>query len=134
MLLVCQAGDLLRNLKHCFRVLLGDGAKHIDSVDPNVDPLVAKTNQGVVEEHIEPLLVELGLLLQKVSLAAVDKLVFTQVFFQVLDDSNAQLHVVGGVRVNELAKLLAFVGALLDQGAVRPEKMLFKEIVELSGA
>jgi hypothetical protein len=122
---------LVTDLKHGIGILLGDRAQNVDRVDPYVDSLVRQTNQRIVEEHIEPLLVEHSLMLKQVSLAAVDQLIISQVLLQGLDDSDSELHVMSTVRINQLANLLTLVGALSDQGGVTSEQMLFEKHVEL---
>lgn len=117
-LFISECRNLLRDLEHSLRVLLCNSTKHVDRINTNIDALVGKTNECVVEEDVEPLLIELGLLLKHVRLAAVDELIVAQVLLQVLDDSNAELHIVGAVCIDQLAQLLALVGALFNQGAV----------------
>ena len=129
--LISERRDLLRNFKHSFRVLLSDSAKHINGVDADIDSLGRETDQRVVKEHIKPLLIESGLALEQVSLAAIDKLVVSEVLFERLDDSNSHLHVVRAVSKNQLANLLTLIWTLLDQRAVASEKVFFKESVKL---
>lgn len=119
-------------VEHSVRIHLCDGSDHINRVDADVGPLVAETDQSVVEEHIEPLFVEVLFLLKQVSLATVDKLVVTQVFFEPLNDPDSELHVMLAMCVDQLADLGSLVGTLLDQGTVRSKEVFLKELVELN--
>ncbi len=96
--------------------------------------MVGQSDQCVVKEHIEPLLVECYFLLQQISLAAVNQLVVSQMLFQTLYNSNAHLHIMSTVREDQLASLLPFVWALFDQSTVTPKQMFLEESVELRGA
>ena len=71
-LLISEPQNLLRDFKHSFRIVLGNCAKYVEWVNADVDSCVAKPDQGVVQEHIEPLLVEVGLLLEQQRLTAVN--------------------------------------------------------------
>lgn len=130
--LFAELGDLLRDLQHGVRVVLGDGAQHVEGVDPDVCLLVRQTDQGVVEEDVEPLLVELDLLRKEVCLGRVDKFVILELLLKALDHLDPHLKVVLTVGIDEFADLLAFVGALFDQAAVRPVEMLHEELVKVA--
>lgn len=111
--------------------MLCNSAQDIHRVNSNADSLVGKADQSVVEEHIEPLLVEGNFLLQQIGLTAVNQLVVSQMFFESLHNSDPHLHVMGTVSEDQLASLLSLARTLFDQCAVASEQMFFEESVEL---
>jgi len=64
-LLISEPWDLLCNLKHSFRIVSRNSADDVERVNADVDSSVAEADQGVVKEHIEPLFIEVCLLLEQ---------------------------------------------------------------------
>ena len=88
--LVCDGGDTFADFKHSVGVVASDGAEHVERVDSDVDPLVGQADQGVVQEHVEPLFVEGRLLIQHVGLAAIDQLVLPKVLLEALHNLDSE--------------------------------------------
>ena len=130
-LLLGQLADSLRDFDHCFSILAGNSGEYVEGVDTDVDAVVREADQGVVEEHVEPLLVEFFLLREDMRLARVHQLVVVEVLLELLNDFDAKLEVVSAMGIDQLADLLALVWALLDKTTVVPEEVLREEFVEL---
>ena len=111
---ICQQIHALSHFDHRVSVLRCNRCEDIKGVDPDVDHIVGQADQSVVEEHIEPLLIELVLLAQHVGLASVDELVTLEVLLQLLDNFDSHLQVMSAVGEDQLADLLALIGTLLD--------------------
>jgi len=129
-ILISQNIDSLCDFNHGVCILRGNGRQDVKGVDTNVDAVVGEANKSVVEEHVEPLLVEFLLLGKQVCLASVDKLIAPQMFLELLDNFDPELEVVGAVSVDQLTDLLALVWALSDEATVVFEQVLGEEFVE----
>jgi hypothetical protein len=77
------------------------------------------------------LLIEFLFLPNQVGLASVHHFVISDVILKVLHDFDAHIKIMLRVTVDELAYVLALVGALLDDVAVVLEQVVDKELVEI---
>ena len=68
------------------------------------------------------------------SLARVDELITMKMSFQLLDNLNAKLKVVGGMSIDELTDLLSLIWAFFDDLAVILKKVPHEEFVEVSSS
>lgn len=84
--LFCEQIYSLYDFKHRIGIARDNRSEHVERVDADVGALAGQTNQGVVKEHIEPLLVKFLLLLKKVGLARVHHFVAMKVLFELLHD------------------------------------------------
>lgn len=128
---VSQQINALCHLDHRISILRCNRCEDIEGVDPNVDHIVRQSDKCIVEEYIEPLLIELVLLAQHMGLASVDELITLKVFLQLLDNFDSHLQVMSTVSEDQLTDLLTLVGTLLDQRAIVPEEMLGEKFVEV---
>lgn len=80
--------------------MLSNRVQDIDRGHTDICSWVAQTNKSVVKEHIKPLLVEIFLLLDKVSLTLIDKLVISEIILQALDNIDTHLQVVCAMDVD----------------------------------
>lgn len=124
---------LFSDIHYALRVMLGNTVEDVERVHPNIGLRVSETDQGVVQEHIEPLLVEFLLLTNQVGLASIDYLIIADVILQVLHNLDAEVQVMLSVAINQLANVLALVGALLDDMAVVLEQVVDEELVKVCG-
>jgi len=68
-----------------------NGVEHIKGVNPNIDLWIVKTNKRIVEEHIEPLLVEYLFIGDKECVAAVNDFIALEILLQGLNDFDSEL-------------------------------------------
>jgi hypothetical protein len=73
------------------------------------------------------------LLTNKVGLASIDDFIIADVILQVLHNLDAEVQVMLGVAINQLANVLTLVRALFNDVAVVLEKMVNEELVKVSG-
>lgn len=122
---------LLSNVHDALRVVLRDVVENIQRIHAHIGLWVGEADEGVVQEHIEPLLVELFLLSDEVGLARIDDLIIGDIVLEVLDDFDSLVQVVMGVTVDQFAHVLPLIRALLDDLAVVLEEVIDEELVEL---
>lgn len=131
LIFLSKCEDLLSDVHYALRVMLGNAVQDVEGVHADVGLRVREPNQRVVEEDIEPLLVEFLLLANQVSLAGIYDFVVIDVVLQVLDDLDSQVEIVLRVAVDELAYVLTLIRALLDNMAVVLEEVVNEELVEI---
>ena len=80
--LVSEFPDFFADLHHRVRVVTSNGAEYVERINANGGALVAEANKRIIEEHVEPLLVELCLLTQKVSLCCIDEFILNKMLLE----------------------------------------------------
>jgi hypothetical protein len=115
--------------------VFGDIVEYVERIDADVCLWICEANECIIEEDVEPLLVELLLLPNEEGLACIHDLLVSYIVLQVLHYLDALVQVVVCVAVYQLTHVLSLIRALLDDLAVVLEQVVDEELVELiSGA
>jgi hypothetical protein len=110
--------NLFSNIHDAFWVVFGNTVQDVQRIYSHVDLRVGQTDEGVVKEHIKPLLVEFLLLPNQVSLASIHYFIIGNVVLQILHNLDPLVEVMLSVAVDQLAYVLSLVGAFLDDLAI----------------
>ena len=102
----------------------------VKGIHSHVSLWTGKTDKGVVEEDVEPLLIKFVLLSNQVSLACIYNLIILDMILEVLNDLDPQIEIMLSVSVYQLTHILPFIGALSHNVAVVFEQVIDEELVE----
>ena len=83
--------DLFCDIEDAVGVESGNSVEHIERVNSNIDLRIVKTNERIVEEYIEPLLVEHLFVRDKECMAAVDGFIALEILLQGLNYFDSEL-------------------------------------------
>lgn len=123
--------DLIGNIQNTLCIVLGNRIQNIQRIHSNTVFRVAETNERIVKEYIEPLLVEDLLKGNQKGVARVHQLVTLEELLERLHDLDTELEIVRAMSVNQFADMLSLAWSFGDDGAIVSQKVRHEESVEV---
>ena len=99
LIFLAQLKNFLSDVHNAFWVVFSDWVQNIEGVYSHVSFRVSEANQSIVQEHIEPLLIEFLFLANQVRLTCINSFIIRYIAFKVLDYFDSEVEVMLSVTV-----------------------------------
>lgn len=123
--------NLVSQLKDRFRVVSSYSVQDVQRINSNLRSRVAQTNESIVEEDIEPLLIELLFTVDQVGMAGVDNLLTWNILLQRFNNFDSHLKIMMAMRIDQFTHILSFLWRFSNDRAVVLEQVSHEKLVEL---